>query len=270
MFKKILVVESGKRTQNHRRARYLLKNFLQNKNLNIRWILRSKINRRIFGKEDLVITLGGDGTFLLVSHFVNSPIIGINSDKKTSEGRLCSLSSSNIPRIKEIFYGNYIMDEKTRAEVVLNNHKLGILAINEVYVGSKEQFHTSRYVLSFRGKSEEQRSSGVLISTGTGSTAWYHSAGGKPFNAKNSELRFLVREPFFGKLFRPKILSGRINKKNKLKITSKMIFGGIVAIDGLNYYPFGMNRTIEIHPSEKKLLIIRPLTKASLKPPSQP
>ena len=90
----------------------------------------------------------------------------------------------------------------------MNNKLIKELALNEVYIGAKSQFHTSRYTIKLNGDGEEQRSSGVLIVTGSGSNAWYKSAGGEPFPCEEKKLKFLVREPYQKRVFKPKILCG--------------------------------------------------------------
>jgi NAD+ kinase len=55
---------------------------------------------------------------------------------------------------------------------------------------------TSRYIVSFGGKSEEQRSSGVWVSTAAGSTGAARSAGGRLLPFTSRKLQLIVREPY--------------------------------------------------------------------------
>ena len=125
-------------------------------------------------------------------------------------------------------------------------------ALNEVYVGAHKQFHTSRYKIILDGGEEEHRSSGVLVATSNGSNAWYKSAGGVPFNDPN--LRFIVREPFMSRIFKPKILHGNI--KDKIGFLSTMHDGGAVILDSNYVYDFNHGDTIEIRKSEKVLKVL--------------
>ncbi len=154
--------------------------------------------------------------------------------------------------------GNYDIIQRTRARIVLNGELVKELALNEVYVGVENQFHTSRYVINFNEVSEEQRSSGVLVATGTGSAAWYKSAGGEKFGANDDKLKFIVREPYDGNLFRPKILNGEINVGNEIIMESRRIDGGIVAIDATCIYPFNKEDSVRIKVSKQKLNVIIP------------
>jgi len=209
-------------------------------------------------KVDLIITFGGDGTFIKATNMVEDIFaLGINSDPKTSEGALTSLNFSEINKLKEIFSGNFEILMRQRAKVKLNGKFLKVFATNEIYVGAESQFHTSRYKINFNGNEEEHRSSGVIISTGTGSPAWFYSAGGEAFGANEEKLSFIVREPYFGKrVFKPVILKGDIKKGEKLVLESTRDFGGIIALNDL-IYKFNKGDVVEIELFEKPLKVIK-------------
>lgn len=209
-------------------------------------------------ESDLIITLGGDGTFVKAANLIeNSFILGINASPKNSEGALTSLEIQEIHKLKEVFKGNFEVIHRHRAKVKLNGTILEEHAINEVYVGAASQFHSSRYKIKFKDMEEEHRSSGVIISTGTGSSAWFYSAGGKVFNHDEEKLGFIVREPYFGKrIFTPKILNGHIGKGDKIILESKRESGGIVAIND-SIYNFNEGDIVEIELSDKPLKTIK-------------
>ena len=126
-----------------------------------------------------------------------------------------------------------------------------------MYVGTLSQFHISRYKIKFKEKEEEQRSSGIIISTGTGSKAWFLSAGGKPFDYFEKKLRFIIREPYFGeRIFIPTLLNGEIFEDEILNIESGRDLGGIIAINE-NIYDFNNGDKIEIKLSKKPLKVIK-------------
>ncbi len=216
------------------------------------------LQKNDFKEKDLIITLGGDGTFVKAANLIEDiPILGINAEPQTSEGALTSITAHEIHKLENIFLGKYRTIIRHRAKVILNSKILEEHALNEVYVGAHSQFHSSRYVITFKDKTEEQRSSGVIISTGTGSPAWFYSAGGKIFNHDKEKLSFIVREPYFGKrIFRPNILKGNIHKEEKLKIESKRHEGGIIAIND-STYPFNEGDIVEIELSDKPLKVMQ-------------
>ena len=94
------------------------------------------------------------------------------------------------------------------------------------------------------------------IVTSSGSNAWYKSAGGKPFPEQDI-LKFLVREPFSGRIFKPKILVGEIKPREKISFESKRYAGGVIALDSDAVYEFNNNDKAEIQLSDKPLNVIK-------------
>ncbi|KAK2718215.1 NAD kinase 2, mitochondrial-like [Artemia franciscana] len=174
-------------------------------------------------EADAVITIGGDGTFLLGAVRItknDKPIIGFNSDPTRSEGYLCLAKkfSSDIgkafdrlvkgefrwmyrKRIRITLIGENIYDppvelhdeqlskpeyryidglqeqlrnsEPETKEVPQNVRVLPVLGLNEVYIGEKLSARVSYYELSVdNGERVKTKSSGLCLSTGTGSTSW--------------------------------------------------------------------------------------------------
>lgn len=217
----------------------------------------SSIKKELFRDADLVLTLGGDGTFIKAAHLIdNSLILGINSNPETSEGALTSISINEISKLNNLIEGKFEIIERQRADVILNNKVLEEKAVNEVYIGVASQFHSSRYKIKFKDKKEEQRSSGIIVSTGTGSEAWFLSAGGKPFHYGDKKLGFIVREPYFGKkVFVPNLLHGEIFEGDELNVESTRESGGIIAIND-SVYDFNIGDTVKIKISDKPLNVI--------------
>lgn len=209
-------------------------------------------------KIDLVITFGGDGTFIKAADLIdNSLIIGINSNPQKSEGALTSIDINEIDKLNLINLGNYDIIKKYRAKIKLNGKLIDEHPLNDIYVGTVSQFHCSRYKIKFKSYEEEHRSSGVIISTGTGSSAWFCSAGGEKFNHDDEKLGFIVREPYFGKrIFLPKLLKGYIEKEDKIIIESMRDYGGIIAISDA-VYDFNKGDIVEIQLSDKLLNVIK-------------
>lgn len=205
---------------------------------------------------DLVISVGGDGTFIRASHYViDKLLLGINSDSKTSEGGLTTLNETNLEKLSEILKGGYKIKLSERLQVIKNGVILKENAINEIYVGAKNQFHTSRYVIEHEGIKEEHRSSGVLVVSSIGSAAWYKSAGGKPF--EGDLFKFLVREPFISRIFNSKLLSGEIFREEIITFYSTMYDGGVIAMDSNKVYDFNLGDKVEIKFSDNPLKIIK-------------
>ena len=208
-----------------------------------------------FKNFDLILVVGGDGTFIRVSHFLEDELIlGVNSDMNTSEGGLLELNEKNLQKLNSILLGKFYVFERRRVDVYLNNDLLFGRALNEVYFGAKNQFHTSRYDLILEGRKEEQRSSGVLVVTCTGSRAWYKSAGGRSFSRRGL-LKYLVREPFVSRVFSSKMLKGKIKKE--IGFVSKMYHDAVVSMDSNLIVPVGYLDKVKMKLSSKNLRCVR-------------
>ena len=106
-----------------------------------------------------------------------------------------------------------------------------------------------------KDKTEEQKSSGIIVSTGAGSNAWLRSAGVKPFSS-SKKFYFIVREPYTGKLTKPLLTKGFIGYNNTIKIKSEMD-NGIAAVDSNKEYRFKKGSVIEITISKNPVRLVR-------------
>lgn len=228
----------------------------------IKFLSLKEISKQSLADAELIVTIGGDGTFVKTANLIeDSMIIGVNANPKSSEGALTDLNIEDIDRLKDIFTGKFKTTLRQRAKITLNGKVLNENATNEVFIGAASQFHTSLYKIKFNGKEEYHKSSGVIISTGTGSKAWFLTAGGKPFGANEEKIAFEVREPYIGeRVFKPKILKGEIKKGEKLIFKGERYSGGILAVND-TIYSFNMGDTAEIELSDKPLKAIGVLEK---------
>ncbi len=257
MFNKILVVYKDKKTEKNIKTIEKTKEILKRTGKEFDSIKFSDLHTDYFIDKDFIITIGGDGTFLRTSHFIREkPILGVNSEPELSEGALTSLSFDEINSLEEILDGNYKDIKRPRARVMKNNRLIKELALNEIYVGAEKQFHTSRYIIRLNENEEEHRSSGVLVVTGSGSRAWYESAGGTPFGFDEEKLAYLVREPYISRIFKPQMISGYINNNERIEFESKREYGGIVAIDSRPSYDFNLGDIVDIRLSKQPLKVI--------------
>lgn len=208
--------------------------------LNLKFFWKNRLSKTDFEKVNLVISIGGDGTFLSASHLVkNQLILGVNHDEKKSEGALTKINLSSLEKkLLEVLDGKFKIKEYTRVNAKIIKKDKCILAadaLNEVYVGNVNPHHTSRYTLRYKNKIENQTSSGILISSGTGSSAWYKTMGGQLFSKTKKEIRFIVREPYSRRIHKTKITKGKIKKDENLEITS-LTSHKILAIDSIKTY----------------------------------
>ena len=216
--------------------------------------------RKTEGK--LVITVGGDGTVLDASHFISDAILlGVNSDMARSVGFLCAAGQENFVEVLDaVLSGTELPTKLNRIEADIDGKAFAFPALNDLLVCHANPAAVARYSLTFQGKTEEQRSSGIWISTPTGSTAAMAAAGGEKLPITDDRLQFKVRELFSSDLVDSSIDAGLTT--DELIVTSKMREGQVY-IDGSHYkMPFGIGKKLRISLKGKPLKLI--LTKEML------
>jgi hypothetical protein len=138
--------------------------------------------------------------------------------------------------------------------------------VNDLFVGPKSHV-SARYALHQSGRSEVQSSSGLIVSTGLGSTGWFQSllagaAGmgrlddgvaqlrGHGFAWEAAHLHYVVREPFPSRTTQAEMVFGRVTTEAPLNLLSYMPGNGIIFSDGVeaDYLDFnaGMAATITL------------------------
>lgn len=207
---------------------------------------------------DLVVTVGGDGTFFRASHQVDDQLmLGVNSSPSTSVGALCSITAKKFPKkIKSILRGKFHVSQLNRMQVIVNQRRIKVLAMNDVLLANNHPAGTSRYVIQVKRKREEQRSSGVWIATASGSTAAILAAGGKVLPALSKKIQFLVREPLGGKKTPYRCIKGILKPGAKIKLVNKRTDLSLF-IDGLQaIYPLSYRDQVVICNAKKTLRVI--------------
>ena len=132
---------------------------------------------------NLVIAIGGDGTFLAATRAIvkyNIPLIGINLGRL---GFLVDISPEQIQyKLDTILQGNYIEEKRYLLHATIIRDQQVIhqeTAVNEVVVHRWITPSMIEIVTHINGVYlNSQRSDGLIISTPTGSTAYSLSAGG--------------------------------------------------------------------------------------------
>ncbi len=205
---------------------------------------------------DLLITVGGDGTFLDASHNLRqTPILGVNSAPGTSFGHFCLANRNNFSQIIDQIISNELSPERLlRLELAINGKALPELVLNEVLVSHGNPAGTSRYIIRLNDKEEEQRSSGIWIGTPSGSTGAIKSAGGEILNITDQRYQYVVREPWE----RPKqhfmFTKGKIPRAQHMLIISQMRTGALY-IDGQHIeYPLPLGDELTVKAAEHDLI----------------
>lgn len=229
----------------------------------------------IFTETDLVLVIGQDGLVANTAKYVNGlPIVGVNPDAVRYDGVLLKHSPGSLKAVlKKVLAGTFKTKQVTMAKAELNDGQV-LLAFNDFYIGADSHV-SSRYNIEHDGVNENQSSSGVIVSTGAGSTGWLSSI----FNMANNisgyynerqaecgitmdwnedKLVFAVREPFLSNATQVGIGYGVIPKNETLNIESQMTTNGIIFSDGIesDFLRFNSGSKVSIGLADEKANLI--------------
>lgn len=227
-----------------------------------------------FQKEDLVITLGQDGLVANTAKYVgDQPIIAVNPEPARFDGILLPFAPEDVRAAAErVIEAKAAIREVTLAEVTLNDSQR-LLAFNDLFVGARSHV-SALYRIACGEKSETQSSSGVLISTGAGSTGWISSVfnmaagvaqfcGGKTgapvrLQWEDHNLLYVVREPFLSRHSQASMVAGILRDGQELTLESLMPSGGVIFSDGMeaDFLNFNSGTMARIHAAAQRAHLV--------------
>jgi NAD kinase len=231
----------------------------------------------IFGPADIVVALGQDGVVANTMKYLDGhPLIGVNPDADRYDGVLLPFTPDHLSALlPEVAADRRPFKVVTMAKAALTNGQI-LHAVNDLFIGPRS--HTSAiYEIEIGDQRETQSSSGLIISTGFGSTAWFRSivtgslaiagrfsdlmqgASYSPLPWDAGELRFAVREPFPSKTSQTNLIVGQIRRKETLRLRSLMPENGIIFSDGIEAdrldFNSGTEASITIADRDGRLII---------------
>ena len=235
-------------------------------------VQRALLPNFVFGPNDIVLALGQDGLVANTLKYLNGqPLIGVNPDPQRWDGQLLPFKVSDVEKVvREVLRRRRPVKQVTMAKVILNTGP-ALYAVNDFFLGARSHI-SARYRIELGKQGENHSSSGVIVSTGLGSTGWLkslltgataiaQSAGSilagqpahtvpanKPPHPLRSPTRwnvqtgfawdadylfFTVREPFPTRNTGASLVLGRITPQQPLMIESRMGEGGVIFSDGI-------------------------------------
>lgn len=232
-----------------------------------------------FGDEDLVATLGPDGLVVNTAKYLSAqPLLAFNPDAARIDGILLPFPiESARPVLSYAVQGNIFARKISMARADLNDGQ-SLHAVNDFFIGPRSHV-SAHYILRFGKQSEAQSSSGLIVSTGAGSTGWLRSvvtgaagimeslspaeAGPIPvescrFDWEANQLIFSVREPFPSRTSQTNLVFGRIEAGQTLEIVSQMPQKGVIFSDGIeeDFMEFNSGTVARITLAQKKLNLV--------------
>lgn len=238
---------------------------------------RSFLPNFLFPPNCLVVVLGQDGLVAnTLKYLAGQPVLAVNPDPARWESVLLPFQVTDVPKVLP----EVIQQRRSVREITMARARLGDgqtpLAVNDLFIGMRSHV-SARYEIALGNQKEHQSSSGVIVSTGLGSTGWLrsiltgaHAVAGRDANkemlgirehgmAWNSQsLIFNVREPYPSRSTEAGLVFGHVTSKQSLRIRSLMPENGVIFSDGMETdgldFRSGLEATVSVAFERGRLL----------------
>jgi len=220
---------------------------------------RQMVAQFLFEPHDLVVAVGQDGLVANVGKYLEGqPLAGVNPDPQTIDGSLLAFNVETfIAALPQVLNDRRPMREATLAEAQTSDRQV-LRGLNEIFVGVQTH-QSARYRIRHGANDEVQSSSGLIVSTGTGSTGWLKSLRGSDavFDPAADELHFVVREAWPGRGFAATLIEGRVTRDQPLLIESRM--EGTIFADGIeaDAVRFDAGVSVTIAPGQQRVRLVQ-------------
>ena len=238
---------------------------------------RALVPNFVFGADDIVVALGQDGMVANTMKYLDGqPLIGVNPEPARWDGLLLPFAPADLAAL----LGDVAANRRPTRAVTLAEARLSdgqvLRAANDLFIGPRS--HTSAlYDIALGDRQESQSSSGLIVATGLGSSAWIKSivTGSmgiaravrgastdfdyQPFAWDAPRLDFAVREPFPSRSSTAELVYGQVTAGQPLTLRSRMPDHGVIFSDGMeaDYLQFtaGMQATIGLSDRQGCLVV---------------
>lgn len=231
----------------------------------------------IFPPHTPVVVIGQDGLVAnTLKYLEGQPVVAVNPDPARWDGVLLPFTLEDLIKVMpEVLAGKRPTHHISMACARLNDGQT-LYAVNDLFIGPKTHV-SARYAVHIGDMTEHQSSSGIIVSTGLGSSGWFrsvltgacHIAGGGPaqgvgelrehgFPWEAPYLYFSVREPFPSKITGTELVFGKVDAKVPLRIVSEMPDYGVIFSDGIqaDFMEFNSGMEAVIAPADRQGLLV--------------
>src|SRR5947209_5258015 len=162
---------------------------------------KAEVVAQVLRETDLILTLGGDGTFLAGARVAaprDIPILGVN------HGHLGFLTEIEAEEMNagliRFFDGSYRIEERTMLRVTLSRKGRTVadeIGLNEVVVDHSGETHILRLEIDVGGQAVGViDADGAIVATASGSTAYALASGGPILEPTLEDLVLVPMSPF--------------------------------------------------------------------------
>ncbi len=231
----------------------------------------------LFAPDALVVVLGQDGLVANTLKYLDGqPVLGVNPEPARWDGPLLAFEVGDLDKVVPATQaGKRATRRVTMARARLSDGQT-LYAVNDLFVGPRSHV-SARYRIALGERSETQSSSGLIVSTGLGSTGWFRSlltgaagiAQGAEADSVESmrtqgfawdadHLQFTVREPFPSRTTQVELVFGPVTRAEPLQVTSAMAGHGVIFSDGIeaDFLEFNAGLTATIDVAERRGVLV--------------
>lgn len=204
-------------------------------------------------RADVLVAIGGDGTFLLCVQRSTIPVLPVNGG---TVGFLAEVEGERIEEFRtaldRVVRGQYTLEERMRIAAQVDGVHLAD-AINEVVIHSSQVAKMRFFEVSIDGaRVGRVRADGMLVATPTGSTSYSMSAGG-PIVDPTIEAMIVTSLAPFPAVARAVVLDPLRTVGIRLLPDKE----GVVVIDGRSESPLRAGGEVLCYRSARKALFVR-------------
>ncbi len=209
--------------------------------------------------SDLVISLGGDGTFLKSARSVymkEIPILGINLGNL---GFLTEIDKDDIPHaVEHIFRGDYTVEERMMLDVAIHSAGRDVIhdvALNDAVISRgaiSRILHVKTYINGIFVDSFP--SDGLIVSSPTGSTAYCLSAGG-PIVEPDTDL--IIITPICPHILYSRSFITKADSTVSAVVDEDYQHNAMVTIDGQEGYEIRGGDSVSVKRSRFSIKLVR-------------
>ncbi len=238
---------------------------------------RSLMPTFLFPPDARVVVVGQDGLVANTLKYLDGqPVLAINPDPNRNDGPLLPFGTAHLAQVTAAWMAGELGEQHVSLAQVTLADGQQMLAVNDLFVGPRS--HTSaRYRIESGSRVEVQSSSGVIVSTGLGSSGWLRSllvgalgiAGTanaerqrlaeSGFGWDERRLCFTVREPFPSRVSQVALTQGWVDESTPLRLVSQMAGHGVIFSDGIeaDFLEFnaGMRAEITLAKRQGRLVV---------------
>lgn len=223
----------------------------------------------LFPPGCLVVVLGQDGLVANTLKYLDGQsVLAVNPDPARWEGVLLPFQVADVSKVlPEVVRRQRPVREITMARATLGDGQ-GLLAVNDLFIGMRSHV-SARYEIALGDRKERQSSSGIIVSTGLGSTGWLrsiltgaHAVAGRDASKEMRGIRehgmawdsqalvFNVREPYPSRSTGAELVFGHVGQRQPLRIRSLMPENGVIFSDGMEAdgleFRSGLEATVDL------------------------